>query len=313
LTGAVVLTKSSIGLGNVDNTSDSSKPTSTAQLASINGAISTHNVANRHIDHSDVFINSGSGLTGGGDLTASRTLNLEVAAGDVGTFGDASNSASISVDIFGRVFAASQSAISIASSAISDFAQGVRNTVLTGFSTATNSAVVASDSILVAIGKLQAQINASGGSEWAELVTTADQLISVNTMVNAPELQLTLVAGKAYLIDYTLLYRSSATGNGIGFTLVNVNGAAGEFSANAMIPQNTADGTNAFWFGSITASADTVISQSTPTVQPTWHIAEIKGIYRCTASGNLQLQFRSETAGNNVNLGRGSNVLSREF
>lgn len=42
---------------------------------------------------------------------------------------------------------------------ISDFAAAVRSTVLTGLSTATSTAVAAADSILVAIGKLQAQIN----------------------------------------------------------------------------------------------------------------------------------------------------------
>lgn len=37
-------------------------------------------VANRHIDHSGVSINTTSPLTGGGDLTASRTLGLDVSA-----------------------------------------------------------------------------------------------------------------------------------------------------------------------------------------------------------------------------------------
>lgn len=45
-------------------------------------------------------------------------------------------------------------------STISDFATTVLNTVLTGISFATSTPVLAADSILVAIGKLQAQINA---------------------------------------------------------------------------------------------------------------------------------------------------------
>lgn len=44
-------------------------------------------------------------------------------------------------------------------STISDFAATVRSTVLTGITFATNVAVLATDSILIAIGKLQAQIN----------------------------------------------------------------------------------------------------------------------------------------------------------
>ena len=43
-------------------------------------------------------------------------------------------------------------------STISDFADTVRGVVLTGLSTATTTAITASDSILVALGKLQGQI-----------------------------------------------------------------------------------------------------------------------------------------------------------
>ena len=35
-------------------------------------------VTNEHIDHSAVSINSGVGLTGGGDITATRTIDLDV-------------------------------------------------------------------------------------------------------------------------------------------------------------------------------------------------------------------------------------------
>ncbi|AHJ87314.1 tail fiber protein [Pseudomonas phage phiPsa374] len=44
-TGAVVLARSDIGLGNVDNTSDINKPTSTAQQTSIDVKMSQHNAA----------------------------------------------------------------------------------------------------------------------------------------------------------------------------------------------------------------------------------------------------------------------------
>lgn len=56
-------------------------------------------------------------------------------------------------------------------STISDFAATVRTTVLTGLSTATNAAIAAADTILVALGKLQAQItghiNVGGGTHPA--------------------------------------------------------------------------------------------------------------------------------------------------
>ena len=54
---------------------------------------------------------------------------------------------------------------------ISDFAAAVRGTILTGLSTATNAAIAAADTVLVALGKLQAQItghiNVGGGTHPA--------------------------------------------------------------------------------------------------------------------------------------------------
>lgn len=42
-------------------------------------------VTNEHIDHSGVTITAGDGLTGGGDITASRTINLDISALTVAT------------------------------------------------------------------------------------------------------------------------------------------------------------------------------------------------------------------------------------
>lgn len=51
--------------------------------------------------------------------------------------------------------------LAIVSTDISDFASAVRATVLTGLSVATNSVITAADSVLSALGKLQAQITAN--------------------------------------------------------------------------------------------------------------------------------------------------------
>jgi hypothetical protein len=47
---------------------------------------------------------------------------------------------------------------------LSTFFADVLGTVLAGFSTASSAAVTGSDSVLVALGKLQAQVTAGGGS-----------------------------------------------------------------------------------------------------------------------------------------------------
>lgn len=60
-----VLTKADVGLANVDNTSDASKPVSTATQTALDAKVPTTRQ-----------IAAGNGLTGGGDLTADRTLTV---------------------------------------------------------------------------------------------------------------------------------------------------------------------------------------------------------------------------------------------
>ncbi len=68
-TGAVTLVKGDVGLGNVDNTSDASKPVSTATSTALAGKAPTTRA-----------ISAGTGLTGGGDLSADRSLAVSFAA-----------------------------------------------------------------------------------------------------------------------------------------------------------------------------------------------------------------------------------------
>jgi len=63
------VTKDQVGLGNVDNTSDADKPISTATQSALD-------------DKADetITITGGTGLDGGGDLTANRTIDLDAAS-----------------------------------------------------------------------------------------------------------------------------------------------------------------------------------------------------------------------------------------
>lgn len=67
-TGAVTLAKDDVGLGNVDNTSDANKPVSTAQQAALNAKADAARA-----------VAAGTGLTGGGSLTADRTIAADIA------------------------------------------------------------------------------------------------------------------------------------------------------------------------------------------------------------------------------------------
>jgi hypothetical protein len=79
-------------------------------------------VANKHIDHSAVSITAGTGLSGGGDITATRTLNLTNTSVTAGSYGSASQVPTVTVDAQGRLTAAANTSISITRSQVSDFA-----------------------------------------------------------------------------------------------------------------------------------------------------------------------------------------------
>lgn len=179
------VTKSQVGLGNADNTSDLAKPISTATQTALDGKANTSHTHTAsqvtdfneaaqdavgtiltdttsidliYDDASNTISAQREALTG--DVTAPKNSNATTLAtvnSNVGSFGLAGSVAQFTVNAKGLITAAANVAISITASAVTDFAATVRATVLTGLSVATSTAVTATDSILVAIGKLQAQ------------------------------------------------------------------------------------------------------------------------------------------------------------
>lgn len=258
---------------------------------------------------------AGISVANGDAVAGSPTISIQSSGVSANSYGSASSVATFTVDVLGRLTAAASTAISIVSSQVSDFAATVRSTLLTGYTVGANVAVAATDTLLAAIGKLQGQIDQliADGDVWTEVATTGDLLTSSNaTFTNVTELAFTATAGRTYWCEYTVIFRTAATTTGIGLSVGTTDTAAGTVSLQVNMPIAN-DGTAALYTGSITSFADVVTSTGVQTAQPTWFIANMKGVFICTTSGTVVPQFRSEVNGSNVNFGTGSVALIREF
>lgn len=86
-------------------------------------------VANQHVDHSAVSITAGTGLSGGGDITASRTLNIANTTVTAGSYGSATTVPTYTVNAQGQLTAAANVSISITSTQVSDFTEAAQDAV----------------------------------------------------------------------------------------------------------------------------------------------------------------------------------------
>jgi hypothetical protein len=86
-------------------------------------------VANQHVDHSTVNINSGTGLTGGGDITTSRTLSIANTGVTASGYGNASNIPVITVNAQGQLTNAFTVAVNIPTTQILGFTEDVQDAV----------------------------------------------------------------------------------------------------------------------------------------------------------------------------------------
>ena len=181
-------TKTSVGLGNVDNTSDENKPISTATQTALDAKQATL------VSGANIKTINSQPITGSGNLTVDGTTNLSTTAsatniivnsstgtGATITLADATNaglfSPSDKTKFDGIATGATANSTDAQlrdrnthtgtqlASTISDFASTVLATVLTGLSTATNAVITSADSVLSALEKLQAQITGLGTSK----------------------------------------------------------------------------------------------------------------------------------------------------
>lgn len=345
------VTKAQVGLGNCDNTSDLSKPISTATQAALNNKENLINagtitqywrgdksfqtldkvaVGLGNVDNTSDLTKPISNLT----QTALNTKENTIVAGTVSQYwrGDKTwqtldkTSVGLSnVPNTDATLRANHTGTQLALT-ISDFANAVRSTVLTGLSLVTDAAILATDSILTALGKIQAQINGhfgQGGSVHALATSSVDGFMSaldkvkldgltndvvlkttaqINNTSNATfstinEHAINVVAGRTYAFEMLLRFQTAATTTGLGMSIGGT--ATGSLTANANAISGT--GTGGLFSGPLTA-LNGVVTTTAVAAANTPYIARITGIFVATTSGLIYPQFRSEVNGSQVSV-----------
>lgn len=309
-TGAVSITKTSIGLGNVPNV-DATVSANITQDA-------THRFST---DAEKTSWNSKEpGITAGttaqyfrGDKTFQTLDKTAVGLSSVDNTSDlnkpvstAQASANTAVQNF-AIQRGNHTGTQTAST-ISDLAATILAQVLTGLSLADATDVTAADTIIQALGKFQAQHN-----EMRKLKTTANLTNNSSvTTTQITQLGFTCAVGKAYRFKTHILFSSAAIGTGIGLTMTSPDGAVGTLVSTAEMVLSNTDGTTSKYAGAMTALSDLVLSTGVGLTN-TFYLAEIEGTFVCTTAGTIAPYFRSETNGQTITVLSGSNNLIWEL
>lgn len=154
-----------------------------------------------------------------GDATLANTGVLTLKnTGTASAYGAADKSLTVTTDAQGRVTVVNQNLISIVSTQVTNFATTVLGTVLTGFSAATATAVTAADSVLVAIGKLQGQLNTILNPATTMVSTSGNLTTTSTTDVLMTGMTLTPPAG-TYQVYFTTSVSHGSNGAMINMAL----------------------------------------------------------------------------------------------
>jgi hypothetical protein len=284
-------------------------------------------VTNEHIDHSVVSITAGTGLSGGGDITTTRTLNIANTGVAAAAYGSATQVGTFTVNAQGQLTAAATTAIAIPSTQITNFAEAVDDrvgallssptgTLALTYNDAGNSLEVDLNDTIVTPGTYGSAAEypvvtvdtygrvtnvtiepVPGGSLEAQTTGTQTNTSNV-TYVNITNLSLTLAANTTYYINYTFIGQSVATTTGTAFA----------FNGGTVAPTSVTGYIETAINGASAARLN-FVSLATNNIFPSCAVANQRQLTNCEmvvvtggTGGTLVPQFRSEVNTSQVSI-----------
>ena len=194
---------------------------------------------NRSLASAQMYLGNGSNIATAvamsGDATIANTGAVTLKnTGTAGTYGASNTALTMTTDAQGRVTAVSSNPITINSSQVTNFASTVIATVLPGL-VFTNSAVTAADSILIAIGKLQAQLNTLINPATTMVSATGVTTVNTTTDTLMSGMTITPTAG-TYQVNFTTSVTHGTNGAVISMSIY-VDGVEVTNSITQTIPR----------------------------------------------------------------------------
>lgn len=291
------LDKTAVGLTNVDNTSDASKPISTATQAALDGKANT-----------SITISTGTGLTGGGDLTANRTLSVV----------DDTSVQKVRVSKDGTLIGTHRELNLVTGSNITltatDNTASNRTDVTIAATNPTPASTVVSETTFgtaSAVGSSAQYARADHTHGTPNLATYSTPLASdlsttSVTLVDVTGVSLNVGVG-TYEFEFIMPYTGSVSGaSGI---LASINGPATSFLMYSLVLQS-ANGTTGNYYRNAFG-----VSQACPVVTTAGNVyfARIVGRLTTTASGTLQPQFACTNSSTTTTIKAGAYAKLQSF